>query len=86
MFTGGSLLYGSTGRPDLLGAAHATELARAQHASARRLAAWLPDEAEVYPTHGFGSFCSATQTQGNSSTIGREKRVNPALTATRRAT
>ena len=62
VFTGGSLLYGSTGRPDLLGAAHATELARAQHASARRLAAWLPDEAEVYPTHGFGSFCSATQT------------------------
>ena len=81
VFTGGSLLYGSTGRPDLLGAAHETELARAQHASARRLAAWLPDEAVVYPTHGFGSFCSATQTQGNSSTIGREKRVNPALTA-----
>ena len=28
MFTGGSLLYGSTGRPDLLGAAHASELRR----------------------------------------------------------
>ena len=27
VFTGGSLLYGSTGRPDLLGAARATEIA-----------------------------------------------------------
>ena len=65
VFTGGSLLYGSTGRPDLLGAAHASELAHAQYASARRLAAELPADAEVYPTHGFGSFCSATQSEGN---------------------
>ena len=42
VFTGGSLLYGSTGRPDLLGRAHADELARAQFASAHRLAAELP--------------------------------------------
>jgi len=81
VFTGGSLLYGSTGRPDLLGAEHSAGLARAQHASAHRLAELLPDEAGVYPTHGFGSFCSATQAEGNSSTIGREKRINPALTA-----
>jgi hydroxyacylglutathione hydrolase len=80
VFTGGSLLFGSTGRPDLLGAGHATELAHAQYASAHRLAAGLPDEAAVYPTHGFGSFCAATQAEGTSSTIGREKRVNPALT------
>ncbi len=80
VFTGGSLLFGSTGRPDLLGAGHATELAHAQYASAHRLAAGLPDEAAVYPTHGFGSFCAATQAGGTSSTIGREKRVNPVLT------
>ena len=79
VFTGGSLLYGSTGRPDLLGHAHAGELAHAQFASAHRLAAELPEDADVYPTHGFGSFCSATQSEGNSSTIGRERRVNPAL-------
>jgi glyoxylase-like metal-dependent hydrolase (beta-lactamase superfamily II) len=41
VFTGVSLLYGSTGRPDLLGSAHAAELARAQFASAHRLAAEL---------------------------------------------
>ncbi len=79
VFTGGSLLYGSTGRPDLLGSAHAGELAHAQFASAHRLAAELPEDADVYPTHGFGSFCSATQSEGSSSTIGRERRVNPAL-------
>src|SRR5258708_15590827 len=36
-FTGGSLLNGSTGPTDLLGAEHAVELAKAQHGSARRL-------------------------------------------------
>lgn len=80
VFSGGSLLYGSTGRPDLLGKGHADELARAQHASARRLAAELPGDADVYPTHGFGSFCSATLTEGTFSTIGRERTVNPVLT------
>jgi len=79
VFTGGSLLYGSTGRPDLLGRAHAGELAHAQFASAHRIAAELPQDADVYPTHGFGSFCSATQSEGTSSTIGREMRVNPVL-------
>jgi len=80
VFTGGSLLFGSAGRTDLLGAGHAATLARAQHASARRLARELPDAAAVFPTHGFGSFCAATQAAGNSSTIGREKLSNAALT------
>jgi hydroxyacylglutathione hydrolase len=80
VFTGGSLLFGSTGRTDLLGADHAATLARAQHTSARRLARELPDAAAVFPTHGFGSFCAATQAAGLSSTIGQEKLANPALT------
>jgi glyoxylase-like metal-dependent hydrolase (beta-lactamase superfamily II)/rhodanese-related sulfurtransferase len=80
VFTGGSLLNGSTGRPDLLGAEHTVELARAQHGSARKLAAELPADAMVCPTHGFGSFCSATPTSGAASTIGMELTVNPALT------
>ncbi len=61
VFTGGSLLFGTTGRTDLLGKQHAHDLAHRQHASARRLADLLPDGARVWPTHGFGSFCSATQ-------------------------
>jgi hydroxyacylglutathione hydrolase len=79
VFTGGSLLFGSTGRPDLLGPDHTDALARHQYASARRLASELPESAGVFPTHGFGSFCSATQSEGEASTIGHEKRTNPVL-------
>jgi hydroxyacylglutathione hydrolase len=80
VFTGGSLLYGATGRPDLLGADNAPALARAQYASAQRLARELPDQTEIFPTHGFGSFCAAGSTGGQDSSIGQEKLVNPALT------
>jgi hydroxyacylglutathione hydrolase len=84
LFTGGSLLYGATGRPDLLGPQYRAALAAAQHASAQRLAE-LPDDTPVWPTHGFGSFCAVSQPAegqpgGQTSTIGHEKLVNPALT------
>ncbi|MGZ0153017.1 MBL fold metallo-hydrolase [Kribbella sp. WER1] len=58
VFTGGSLLYGATGRPDLLGPEHTEALVHHQHRSAHALAHALPDETEVFPTHGFGSFCA----------------------------
>ncbi len=80
VFSGGSLLYGATGRPDLLGPDHTHDLVHHQHASAHRLAGVLPDDAGVFPTHGFGSFCSASQSEATASTIGQEKRSNPVLT------
>jgi hydroxyacylglutathione hydrolase len=80
VFSGGSLLYGSTGRPDLLGPEHTDALVRHQHASAHKLAQLLPDEAGVFPTHGFGSFCSSSQSDATESTIGQEKQSNPVLT------
>jgi len=80
VFTGGSMLYGATGRTDLVGPADTTELTHAQYHSVRRLARELPAGAAVLPTHGFGSFCSATPTSGTSSTVGEQARVNPALT------
>ncbi|WP_261717651.1 MBL fold metallo-hydrolase [Streptomyces sp. FZ201] len=79
-FTGGSLLIGTVGRPDLVEPRLTERLARAQHASAHRLAAELPDETPVLPTHGFGSFCSSTQAAGDATTIGKEKAQNEALT------
>ena len=85
VFTGGSLLFGSTGRTDLLGPQSTDLLTHAQYASAQRLARELPDTTPIFPTHGFGSFCSATQSQALSSTIGAEKRVNPVLTLDERA-
>jgi hydroxyacylglutathione hydrolase len=81
VFSGGALLYGSVGRPDLLGPGHTHDLVHRQYASAQRLATELPDTAAVYPTHGFGSFCSATQSDAAASTIGREKHTNPVLTS-----
>lgn len=79
-FTGGSLLYGSVGRTDLLGPDATVRLAREQYASAHRLAERAPDDAQLMPTHGFGSFCSASQSERDQSTIGIERKSNPALT------
>ncbi|MDP9240277.1 MAG: MBL fold metallo-hydrolase [Actinomycetota bacterium] len=81
VFTGGSLLYGGVGRTDLVDPSRAGELARAQYRSVRRLAAELPDDVAVYPTHGFGSFCSAGTTAViDASSIGAEAARNDALT------
>lgn len=93
VFTGGSLLYGSVGRTDLVSRTMRDELTRRQHESAHRLASELSDQTIVLPTHGFGSFCSsaAAQEQGSNvdprygvevSTIADQRRVNPALTIT----
>ena len=78
VFSGGSLLVGSAARTDLLGADRAEELARAQYASLKRLAA-LPDATTLWPTHGAGSFCSAPPGADRVSTIGRERATNPLL-------
>ncbi|WP_416062481.1 MBL fold metallo-hydrolase [Rhodococcus indonesiensis] len=80
IFTGGSMLYGSTGRTDLVGPQYTEELTHAQFHSVRRIADEVPADTPVYPTHGFGSFCSATPTSGDSSTVGQQRDVNPALT------
>jgi hydroxyacylglutathione hydrolase len=80
VFTGGSLLIGTVGRPDLVEPRLTEQLARAQHASAHRLAAELDDEVPVLPTHGFGSFCSSSQAEGDATTIGKERTSNEALT------
>jgi glyoxylase-like metal-dependent hydrolase (beta-lactamase superfamily II)/rhodanese-related sulfurtransferase len=80
VFTGGSLLYGSVGRTDLVDPARTDELTRAQYHSARHLAELLADDAAVYPTHGFGSFCSSGSSAGDTeSTIGIERGRNDAL-------
>ena len=76
VFTGGSLLVGSAGRPDLLGDEFAEQLARLQHGSLHRLAE-LPDEVGVFPTHGEGSFCTSTGAGRFTSTIGQERAENP---------
>ena len=78
VFSGGSLLVGSAGRSDLLGEDRAEQLARLQYLSVHRLAG-LPDETGLYPTHGEGSFCTASGAGRSVSTIGMERRTNPVL-------
>ncbi|MER5304078.1 MBL fold metallo-hydrolase [Streptomyces lasiicapitis] len=79
-FTGGSLLIGAVGRPDLVEPRLTGELARAQHASAHRLADALDDAVRLLPTHGFGSFCASGQAGGEETTVGAERVGNAALT------
>ncbi|GAA4474784.1 rhodanese-like domain-containing protein [Phytohabitans houttuyneae] len=80
VFSGGSLLVASAGRPDLLGTARARTLARLQYGSLHRLAG-LPRDVALYPTHGEGSFCTATGAGRFVSTIGDEVDTNPLLAA-----
>ncbi|MFO7547694.1 MAG: rhodanese-like domain-containing protein [Acidimicrobiia bacterium] len=78
VFSGGSLLVGSAGRPDLLGSDRADSLVRLQYRSVHRLAG-LPDHLGLFPTHGEGSFCTAGGAGRTVSTIGEERRTNPVL-------
>ncbi len=39
----------------------------------------LPDDVAVYPTHGAGSFCTATPGAARQTTIGEERTTNPFL-------
>jgi glyoxylase-like metal-dependent hydrolase (beta-lactamase superfamily II)/rhodanese-related sulfurtransferase len=80
VFSGGSLIVGAAARTDLVDLSRTEELARAQYASLRRLAA-LPDDVALWPTHGAGSFCSAPPGAQRTSTIGAEKATNPLLDA-----
>ncbi len=78
VFSGGSLLVRSAGRSDLAGPERADTLARLQYGSVNRLAA-LGDDVGLMPTHGEGSFCTASGAGKATSTIGEERRLSPVL-------
>ncbi|WP_019482557.1 MBL fold metallo-hydrolase [Arthrobacter sp. TB 23] len=81
VFSGGSLLYGSVGRTDLVSADDTVQLTHDQYASVRRLVEEAAHEAALYPTHGFGSFCSSGPATGaGESTVGEQLSTNHALT------
>ena len=81
VFSGGSLLYGSVGRTDLVHADDTVKLTHDQYTSVRRLVSESAPEAALYPTHGFGSFCSSGPASGASaSTVGEQRDSNHALT------
>ena len=81
IFSGGSMLVGAVGRSDLLGPDHTEALLGHQYESVHRIVEELPDPSIVAPTHGTGSFCSASDVADTTSTIGRERLQNPAMIA-----
>ncbi len=84
VFTGGGILYGTVGRTDLVSKEKTDELTHAQYDSAQRLSTKLADETAVFPTHGFGSFCSSAEGSGAvKSTMASEKKLNIAFTSER---
>ncbi len=82
VLTGDTLFVGDVGRVDLaLSKLDDVELrARAStlYSSLQRLLA-LPDDTEIYPGHFAGSTCGRGMDGKTVSTIGRERRTNPAL-------
>jgi hydroxyacylglutathione hydrolase len=76
VLTGDSLFVGDAGRPDL--AVEAREGAEGLFHSLRLLVE-LGDGVEVFPGHVAGSLCGAAMSSKASTTIGFERRFNPAL-------
>ncbi|UUO08529.1 rhodanese-like domain-containing protein [Blastopirellula sp. J2-11] len=83
IFTGDFVFVGSIGRPDLLETAagvvgSADQGARQLFQSVAKFLE-LPDYLQVWPAHGAGSACGKGLGAIPSSTVGYEKRFNPAL-------
>ena len=81
VFSGGALLVGTVARTDLADPELTEPLARAAYRSLHGQLLSLPDELAVYPTHGAGSFCSASAGDQRTTTIGAERRHNRLLAA-----
>ena len=75
VLTGDTLFIGDVGRPDLGGEHAAEEIYESLH----RVLLPLADSVEVYPAHGSGSMCGRAMSAKPGSTIGFERRFNPAL-------
>jgi glyoxylase-like metal-dependent hydrolase (beta-lactamase superfamily II)/rhodanese-related sulfurtransferase len=75
ILTGDTLFIGDVGRPDLGGEQAAARL----YDSLQRAILVLDDSVEVYPAHGSGSLCGRAMSSKSASTIGFERRFNPAL-------
>jgi glyoxylase-like metal-dependent hydrolase (beta-lactamase superfamily II) len=75
VLTGDTLFVGDVGRLDLVGAGTPRQM---HHSIFNRLLA-LEDFTEVYPAHYAGSVCGKGMSPKTTSTIGFERRFNPAL-------
>ena len=94
LLTGDTLFVGDAGRPDLTAESTTAETAPPKTASpgtttavaaaetlydSLRMLLTLPDDLEIYPAHFAGSACGRSMSGKPSSTLGFERRNNPAL-------
>jgi len=79
VLTGDTLFSGGVGRPDLLGEGLETGLAEQLYDSLYGKLLTLPDHLEIYPAHFSGAACGKGLSGKPGSTIGFERRFNPAL-------
>lgn len=79
LFTGDFLFVGDVGRPDLLGEEAQKQLAHDLYKSVTNKLPVLADFTEVFPAHSAGSLCGKALSSRRASTVGFERRFNPAL-------
>jgi hydroxyacylglutathione hydrolase len=81
VLTGDALLVGDAGRPDLHAHGDQTveEMARTLYRSLTERLLPLPDHLALYPAHYSGSVCGRGLSANPASTLGFERRHNPAL-------
>jgi rhodanese-related sulfurtransferase len=73
------LIVGGAARSDLAGAELTERLTRQTFETLQHAFSDLPDETELLPTHGGGSFCSTGSGTKHTSTLGEERASNPLL-------
>ncbi len=76
LFSGGALIVGGAARTDLLTPELTHPLASQLFHTIHDKLLKLPDEVNVFPTHGAGSFCVAPVSSERTSTIGHERKTN----------
>jgi hydroxyacylglutathione hydrolase len=76
LFSGGALIVGGAARTDLLTPELTRPLASHLYHTIHDKLLKLPDEVNVFPTHGAGSFCIAPASSERTSTIGHERKTN----------
>src|SRR5919205_263518 len=81
VLTGDALLVGDAGRPDLHahGEVSSEQMARTLYRSLTGRLLALPDDLLLYPAHYSGSVCGRGLSANPASTVGFERRHNPAL-------
>lgn len=79
LFSGDFLFVGDVGRPDLLGEKEKKKLANELYRSIFEGLKGFSDSLKILPAHGAGSLCGKNIGKSNQTTLGHERKNNPAF-------